>query len=239
MKLAVLFIGTNKYANFLPSWYESCEKYLVPKVEKKYFVFTDGELQGTPDNIVPYYQEHLPWPLITLKRWDTILKASDELENFDYVLFLDADTRVVAEVSEIDLLTEKKYIGVHHPCHYLGMTPHDKYPGAFETREDSTAGIVDGDDTSVYFQGCLWGGKVPYVLDMVRELDKRTMNDYDRDVIAVWHDESQMNKFFSERREDINVLGPQFAYPEVFSQYCDEFDPVIVHLAKNNSEYQI
>ena len=60
MKLAVLFIGTNKYANFLPSWYESCEKYLVPKVEKKYFVFTDGELQGTPDNIVPYYQEHLP-----------------------------------------------------------------------------------------------------------------------------------------------------------------------------------
>ena len=65
------------------------------------------------------------------------------------------------------------------------------------------------------------------------------MNDYDRDVIAVWHDESQMNKFFSERREDINVLGPQFAYPEVFSQYCDEFDPVIVHLAKNNSEYQI
>ena len=90
--------------------------------------------------------------LITLKRWDTILKASDELKNFDYVLFLDADTRVVSEVSEIDLLTEKKYIGVHHPCHYLGMTPHNKYPGAFETREDSTAGIVEGDDTSVYFK---------------------------------------------------------------------------------------
>ena len=42
-------------------------------------------------------------------------------------------------------------------------------PGAFEIRENSTAGITSEDNTSVYFQGCLWGGKMPYVLDMIRE----------------------------------------------------------------------
>ena len=73
---------------------------------------------------------------------------------------------------------------------------------------------------------------------MIRELDRRTMNDLDRDVIAVWHDESQMNKFFIENKEDVHTLGPQYAYPECFSDHC-EFDSVIVHLAKDNSKYQV
>ena len=237
MKLAVVFIGTGDYINFLPSYYEACEEKLVPNTEKTYFVFTDGELIGNPENLIPYYQEHLPWPYITLERFKYIQKATEYLSKFDYVLFLDADTRVVETVTEEELLTDKKYIGVHHPCHFLGMPPHNQPPGAFETRQDSTAGISEGDDTSVYFQGCLWGGKVPYVLEMIDELSKRTQDDLDRDVIAQWHDESQMNKFFSERREDVHVMGPEYAYPEVFSQYCN-FEPKIVHLAKDNSKYQ-
>jgi hypothetical protein len=119
----------------------------------------------------------------------------------------------------------------------MGMNPHNRLPGAFETNKQSLACISDSDDTSVYFQGCLWGGRVPDVIDMMRELDRRTQDDLSRDVIAVWHDESQMNKFFSERREDVHILGPSFAYPEVFSEYCN-FDPKIIHLAKDNSKYQ-
>ena len=40
-KCAVIFIGTDKYLNFLPKWYESCEQYLMPEVEKKYLVLQD------------------------------------------------------------------------------------------------------------------------------------------------------------------------------------------------------
>tara|TARA_E500000318_G_C3512175_1_gene192788 strand:- start:137 stop:853 length:717 start_codon:yes stop_codon:yes gene_type:complete len=237
MKLAVVFIGTGNYINFLPTYYEACEDLLVPNTEKTYFVFTDGTLEGLPDNIIPYHQKHLPWPYITLERFKYILKAESDLVDFDYVLFLDADTRVVKVVTEDELFTDKKYIGVHHPCHFLGMSPHNNPPGAFEVREDSTAGITSGDNTSVYFQGCLWGGKMPYVLDMIRELAQRTQFDLDHDVIAQWHDESQMNKFFCERREDVHVMGPEYAYPEVFDSYCN-FEPKIVHLAKDNSKYQ-
>ena len=238
MKLAVIFIGTGKYLNFLPSYYDACEEFLVPNTEKTYFVFTDGDLDGLPNNIVPYYQEHLPWPYITLERFKYILRAESDLSKFDYVLFLDADTRVVETVTEEELFTVKKYIGVHHPCHFLGMPPHDKHPGAFETRFESAAGISDDDDTSVYFQGCLWGGKVPHILSMIRELSSRTQFDLDRDIIAQWHDESQMNKFFAERRKDVHVLGPEYAYPECFSAFC-KFEPKIVHLAKDNSKYQV
>jgi hypothetical protein len=237
MKLAVVFIGTGNYINFLPTYYEACEDLLVPNTEKTYFVFTDGTLEGLPDNIIPYHQKHLPWPYITLERFKYILKAESDLADFDYVLFLDADTRVVKVVTEDELFTDKKYIGVHHPCHFLGMPPHNNPPGAFEVRKDSTAGITSGDNTSVYFQGCLWGGKMPYVLDMIRELAQRTQFDLDHDVIAQWHDESQMNKFFCERREDVHVMGPEYAYPEVFDSYCN-FEPKMVHLAKDNSKYQ-
>jgi hypothetical protein len=237
MKLAVIFIGTGKYLNFLPTWYESCEKYLAPNTDKTYFAFTDGELEGLPDNIHPFSQEHLPWPYITLYRFGTILKVKEALEQFDYVLFLDADMRIVDTVSEEELFTDKKFIGVHHPCHFLKMNPHTQYPGAFETDPRSCAAISEEDDISTYWQGCLWGGKAPFVIDMMKELHRRTVEDEERQVIAVWHDESQMNKFFIENKSEVHTLGPQYAYPEVFAGYC-EFDPVIVHLAKDNSKYQ-
>lgn len=237
MKLAIIFIGTGQYLNFLPSWYESCEKNLVPSIEKKYFVFTDGEISNVPDNVNIFEQKHLPWPYITLLRFDTILKAKNQLLEFDYVLFLDADTLIVSEIDEKDIFTDKKYIGVHHPCHFMNMPPHDKFPGAFETDNRSLAAVSDENDTSVYFQGCVWGGKVPYVVEMIEELNRRTQVDLNNDVIALWHDESQMNKFFSERRDDVHVLGPEYAYPETFSSCCN-FEAKIVHLEKDNSKYQ-
>jgi len=238
MKLAVVFIGTNRYLNFLPTWHEACEQYLVPSTEKKYFVFTDGELDGVPDNIIPYHQKHLPWPYITLYRFGTILKAKEDLQKFDFVLFLDADMRVVDTVTEEDLFTDKKFIGVHHPCHYMKMSPHTEFPGAFETNPQSCAAISKSDDISTYWQGCLWGGKVPHVIDMMEELDRRTKDDETRNVIAEWHDESQMNKFFVENKSEVHTLGPSFAYPEIFKGFCS-FKPTIVHLAKDNSAYQV
>ena len=35
----------------------------------------------------------------------------------------------------------------------------------------------------------------------------------------------------------IRPFGPEYAYPEVFDEHCN-FEPKIVHLAKDNSKYQ-
>lgn len=238
MKVVVCFMGTGKYLNFLPKYYENIEKYFLPNSQKTILVFTDGELNDVPDNVVPYYQEHSDWPYITLNRFNIIKRAKDEIEKNDWFVFIDADALIVDTITEKDFFDDSKsFFGVHHPCHYLQMPPHNEFPGAFETNQNSSACISSSDDTSIYFQGCLWGGRVPDVIGMMRELDRRTQDDLSKDVIAIWHDESQMNKFFAERREDVYVLGPSFAYPEVFSQYCN-FEPKIVHLAKDNSKYQ-
>ena len=71
--VAIVFIGTNKYLDFLPRYYEQCEEHLMPDANKQYFIFTDGELDGTPDNMSIYPIEHKPWPAITLERFHTCL----------------------------------------------------------------------------------------------------------------------------------------------------------------------
>ena len=237
MKVAITFIGTNRYLDFLPKYYESIKENFLPNTEKVFLVFTDGD-GDFPDDVKVFKQEHLDWPYITLKRFEIIKKARQEIEDCDWLVFLDADTRVVDKVTEEEFFSDKPYFGVHHPCHALKMQPHTEYPGAFETNTNSRAGVTEEDDTSMYYQGCLWGGRVPEVLDMIEELDSRVEEDLSNDIVAVWHDESQLNKFYSEVKEDVHLLGPQYAYPEVFQDHCN-FEPKIVHLAKDNSAYQI
>ena len=48
-KVAVIFIGTDKYLNFLPEWYKRCEEKFLPDVKKQYFVFTCKKRRSKPD----------------------------------------------------------------------------------------------------------------------------------------------------------------------------------------------
>lgn len=238
MKVLICFIGTGKYLNFLPNYYENIQKYFLPKSQKTFLTFTDGE-GNFPDDIKVYHQEHLDWPYITLKRFEIIKRAQEDIEKNDWFVFIDADALVVDEITEEEFFdNDKDYFGVHHPCHFLGMHPHTEKFGAFETNPKSTAAINEDDDLSVYFQGCLWGGKVPQVMNLINELESRVNIDLENQIIAQWHDESHLNKFFIENKNNVNILEPKFAYPEIFSSYCN-FKPKVVHLSKNNSKYHV
>ena len=239
MKVAIVFIGTGRYINFLPKYYENIEKYFLPNTEKVILAFTDGDLDETPDNLKVYHQEHFDWPYITLKRFEIINKARQTIEECSHLVFIDADALVVSDVTEEEFFTDKPLFGVHHPCHYLGMDPHTTSPGAYEQNPKSEAYVdVSKSLPPVYWQGCLWGGKVPEVCAMIDELEARVNRDLDNNIVALWHDESQINRYFLERIMDVHTLGPSYAYPECFADHCN-FDPKIVHLAKENSKYHV
>ena len=238
MKVAISFLGTGKYLDFLPKYYENIEKYFLPNSEKTILAFTDGELDGTPENIKVFSQKHLDWPYITLKRFEIINKARKIILDHDWFVFIDGDALVVDRIEEEDFFTDKPLFGVHHPCHYLKMPPHNKYPGAFEITENCNAAVdLEKYQPKVYYQGCFWGGKVPEVCAMIDELEYRVSDDLKRKVVALWHDESHLNKYFIENPDLVHTYGPEYAFPEVFKDQCT-FEPKIVHLAKDNSEYQ-
>ena len=39
MKLAIIFIGTGNYINFLPTYYEACEDLLVPNTKNLFCIY--------------------------------------------------------------------------------------------------------------------------------------------------------------------------------------------------------
>ena len=232
MSVAIIFIGTNKYLNFFPKYYETCEELLFPGVKKQYYVFTDGGIFGDeiPDHITAIKIPHKEWPSITLERFHTILLAEELIQEHDWLLFLDADMRVDAVVNSEEVLNdEKDFIAVHHPCHYNTGT------GDFERRPESEACITG--NPLQYYQGCLWGGKMEAVIPMMKLLKERVDKDYSNDIIAVWHDESHLNRFFIENQDRVHAIPPDYAYPECFPQY--PYQRKIVHLAKDNASYQV
>ena len=225
MKVAITFIGTNKYLDFLPQYYENIEKYFLPNTEKVILAFTDGELNDVPRNLKVYKQEHLDWPYITLKRFEIINKAREEILKNDWFVFIDADAFVVGKVTEEEFLErccghttdEVPLFGVHHPCHRAGMPPHKTKTGAYETDEKSEAYFdVSKELPPIYWQGCFWGGKVPPVLSMIDEIEGRVNRDLENDIVALWHDETHINKYFFEREFDVHTFGIEYAYPQLF-----------------------
>ncbi len=172
MKVAVTFWGTGEYINFLPEWYERLEEYFLPDVEKTYFVFTDGELEGTPENITLMNIPHYGFPETFHKTFEELLKIKDIVSDYDWLVSVDADLYAQEEITTEEFFDDsKKYFGVHHPCHYLKMQPHDRKPGSYDTNPLSNACINDNImDMSIYYQGCLWGGKVPSVFDMMEKI---------------------------------------------------------------------
>lgn len=236
MKVAISFFGTGKYLNFLPNWYLSIHENFLPGTEKKFIVFTDGEGEF-PEDVIKIETQHFGWPETFYKTFETLLKAKDIISECDWFVSIDADMIVKNTVSVEEFLNEtKSYIGVHHPCHFLKMPPHDKFPGSFDTNSLSNSCITKDMDISVYYQGCLWGGKVPEIIEMMNTLNEWTKEDKEKNATPVWHEESYFNKFFITNKEKVHTLSPSFAFPEDFKQYCD-FEEKIVHISKNNQQY--
>ena len=247
-KIALTFWGTQKYLDFLPQWYGRLEKYFLPNdpdgegdyyvdLEKHYFVFTDGELNDAPDNVTKMPKPHYGFPKTYHKTFVEMFKLEDKVADYDWLVSVDADLYAWEMIQYMDFFDDsKKYFGVHHPCHKVGFRPHSQSPGAYDVNPLSNAYIDDSImDMSIYYQGCLWGGKIPYVFDMMRQIDKWTKEDVEKDVQARFYEESYMNKWFLTHREETHTVPPDYAYPEMFKDYC-QFPNKMMHLAKDNKE---
>ena len=89
---------------------------------------------------------------------------------------------------------------------------------------------------SVYWQGCLWGGKISDVFDLIKTCDNWTKGDIEKGIQAKFFEESYFNKWFLLHKEETHTLSPSFAFPEAYKEYCN-FEEKITHLHKDNKSY--
>ena len=92
------------------------------------------------------------------------------------------------------------------------LLPIPNYEFTYDRNPRSTACIPYGLG-KYYVCGGVNGGEAAAFLQLCHTLDARIRRDLQRNVIALWHDESQINRYILFRK-DFRVLTPAFCYPE-------------------------
>lgn len=203
IKTGLLIIATNKYIDFLPNLIESADKFFLPNNDVEYFVFTDQEdLNLKSDRKITVLKtEHKQWPWMTLGRYKIFNDNKSTLKNKDYLFYCDVDMLFCDTVGD-EILSER--VATLHPGFNGGR-------GTPETNPNSLACVYPFEKMQ-YFAGGFNGGSSDTYLKMCEKLSKNIKTDHDNGVIAIWHDESHMNRYFIDN-PPTKILGVEYCTP--------------------------
>ncbi len=219
-KVGLLVVATGKYIQFVKPLLDSANKYFCPDDEVTYFIFTEGE-PPVYANVVKFHHKRVGWPFDTMMRCAMYLKHADELSKMDYLFACDADMLFVDTVGS-EILSER--VATQHPG-FVGKR------GTYETNSRSTAYVAPYEGKQ-YFAGGFYGGTSKQFLKMTRTMVANIFEDLDSDLIAVWHDESHLNRYFIDN-PPTKILTPEYCYPESWSL---PYHKRLLALDKNHSE---
>lgn len=211
-KVGILCICTGKYICFFDEFYTSCELNFLCNYEKHYYVFTDSEIKNEHVRVHRIEQRKLGWPYDTLMRFHMFDSIGNVLVEMDYLFFFNINMVFNSNIgTEVLPSSQHNYLaGVKHPGYYRNKI--NDFP--YERCEDSTACISIGEG-KYYYQGCLSGGRTYEYLEMCTIIKTNINLDLENGIIATWHDESHLNKFYLDKK--IRTLSPSYAYPELLN----------------------
>lgn len=223
-KIGLMVMATGKYIQFVEPLIQSADTYFCKNHEVYYFIFTDGIVPEHP-RIIRIEQKKLGWPYDTMMRFATYYKSRELLSGMDYLFATDADMEFVGEIGDEIL---GPLVGTRHPG-YVGNK------GTPETNPYSTA-YVKPQDIQYYFCGGFYGGKTEEVLKLLRTTSENIETDLAKGYIAIWHDESHINRYFVNNRPTI-VLSPSYCYDGSYvSRWEKPYPPKLVALRKNHAQ---
>lgn len=199
--VGLLVVATGKYIQFVKPLIESAEKHFCKNHRVTYFVFTDQDPISLPHTVY-VFQERLGWPFDTMNRYHVYYAHREIFREQDYLFASDADMLFVDEVGD-EILGER--VATLHP----GFV---KKRGTYERRSDSRACVQEGEG-SYYFAGGFYGGTQAAFLHILKTNIESIDDDLNREVIAIWHDESHWNRYCIDYPPTV-VLSPSYCYPE-------------------------
>lgn len=196
-KIAILYICTGKYNILWREFYESFEKFFLTDCLKTYYVFTDAdhiEYENESDNIVRIYQKPLEWPYSTLMRFHMFNNINVDLMRYDYIFFVNANGKALINITPEMILPNKNskedLVVVKHPAYRNSKRYQYPYDRNFRCKACIPYGVG-----KIYVQGCLIGGTATAFMKMSKKIAKWIDIDLKKNIIALWHDESYLNKY--------------------------------------------
>ena len=152
--------------------------------EPTFIVFSDQP--GEPGNFTMIYQDPLPWPQITLQRFDIMLGQKFLLGQFDYVAWMDSDQLAVDDFCT-DILGER--VALSH-CWFPNS---GGYP--YEQNGASTAFVDRTEEKrNRYYSAHFFAGKSTAFLELLQTCAHQVSADSAKGIIANYHDESHLNR---------------------------------------------
>ena len=132
----------------------------------------------------------------SLFRFELFLSIEAELRSFDEVYFFNTNMQFLDTVGEEIIAPEtgNRLVGVLHPADGIRHLPPCFF--FYERNKKSAAYIAPWEKNYHYYMGVIIGGHVPQFLDMTRILASDIRKDYKLGIIAKFHDESHLNKYF-------------------------------------------
>ena len=215
-KVGILYICTGRYTVFWPDFYRTFQEKFLPGSDKTFFVFTDAErleYDDAPD-VRRIYQKALDWPYSSLLRFKMFVSQQAALEQMDFLFFANANLICSQTVTEAEFLPRpqrgEQLLVVQQPGFW------DKKPlFCSYDRNPKCRAYIPYNCGRVYVSGGLNGGTAEAFLVMSRELDRRTDADLADGQMALWHDESHLNRYIAEQDPaSYRLLTPAYWYPE-------------------------
>ncbi len=197
MKIGILYIATGKYSCFWQGFYESCEKFFIKDADKHYFVFTDADnIHGENITVIP--KRCQGFPADSLFRFETFLSIEKQLQEMDYLFFFNANMQFRQEVGP-EFIPQEEHgfmMAIIHPAEAIKK----RHPAffAYERNKKSLAYIPPGEPPYHYYMGGLNGGRSQDFIKMSKILAQNIRDDYDRGIIAKFHDESHLNCYMHQ-----------------------------------------
>jgi len=212
MKIGILYICTGKYSVFWENFYKTCEENFLEGIEKHYFIFTDNKEIKSQYNVHIKFEKPKGFPLDSLLRFKMFLSVQEKLKEFDYLFFFNSNMSFVQKInSEMLPLNDQDLIGVLHPGYYNKNA--NSFP--FERNKRSNAHIkFEKEGIYHYFMGGVNGGKADSFIELSQSLSDAIDKDLQNNIMAVYHDESHINRYFHDKGEKVLILDSSYGYPE-------------------------
>lgn len=208
MNIAYIFTATGKYNRFIDQLLVTGNKHFFANENVEYIVFTDDiSYKHKYKNLKVIEQQKMGWPYDTLMRFH-LLDSISNLLYHDYIFYGNANLIFNSKVSNDVLPDESGLVATIHP----GQNQLPKYQRSYERNKHSKCYVSYGDEGPNYYQGCFFGGVNNKFLNMVKVLKNNIQEDSDNGIIALWHDESHLNRYFIDNQP--KELNPGYAYPE-------------------------
>jgi hypothetical protein len=257
INLGVLTVATGEYIEYWKSALLNIDASaaVIPKVT--FHLFTDkveeanSFLQTQSGFTVVVHQiKALPWPAISIKRYDFYLNESKHILE-DFLIHLDADMLINNDFFKEFFLQSRKGVPsvVSHPGFWTPKKWREYYsfiasPRALQVRlrarlkgerfgawenEAASVAYVEKSQRRTYVCGAVVGGYRDDFWKLCMDISDAIKQDERANVIPIWHDESYLNKWISQN--DYQLLDPGFCFVTTY-RYLRKFKPLGIAVTK-------